>query len=172
MKLLTKISFALILFTTACSEDDSVLETASSNDDFLIENSSSGVEIAVTQSEALDLLSNGPARLVSVSKPQTAIRRWWKAFSISFDPSGKYMYETIEDDVIPASGSWVFAQNTGVDIVLFNTNAEDEYFERFADVTFKKTEIGTIRFEMKIDMIESDKYSSALVGEWKYIFEL
>lgn len=175
MKLLTRIlCVAVLTVTTACTDDDAIPMASDNNPNFLnsIEPEEE-VVLTLTQSEALDLWSNGEARLISVIKPETAIRRWWKAFTITIDPAGEYVYTTIEDDVIPANGQWTFAFDNGLDIVFFNDDEEEgELFERHAEVTFKTSSIGTTRFELKIHMIPSDQYNEALVGEWTYVFQL
>lgn len=175
MKLLNQLLCVMVLtVATACTEDDAMPMTSGNNQNFLssIEPEEEMV-LTLTQSEAMDLWSDGEARLISVIKPETAIRRWWKAFTITIEPQGDYAYTTIEDDVIPANGSWTFAYDDGLDIVFFNDDEEKgALFERHAEVTFKSSTIGTTRFELKIHMIPSDQYSDALVGEWVYVFQL
>ncbi|MEO9802268.1 MAG: hypothetical protein ABJF04_03425 [Reichenbachiella sp.] len=164
----------LAVMSMACSDEDAIPVPSNTNPDFLsnLEPHEETV-VNLTQAEALDLWANQEAKLVSVIKPETAIRRWWKAFSLTFEPDGDYVYATIEDDIIPAAGSWAFAQPSGVDVVLFNKDEEKgELFERFATVTFKTSATGRMRFEMKINIRESSRYSPAFVGEWIYIFQL
>ena len=168
MKLLFRIlCVAVLTVAIACTEDESIPAASSNNQNFLNEiEAEDQVELSLTQSEAMELWSNGEARLLTVIKPETAIRRWWKAFTITIDADGDYIYSTIEDDVIPANGSWFFAFDEGLDIVFFNDDeSKGDLFERHAEVTFKSTSSGAMLFELKIYMIPSDQYADALVGE-------
>ncbi|MEO9966533.1 MAG: hypothetical protein ABJF11_12125 [Reichenbachiella sp.] len=174
MKLIPISLLALGIFFASCSDDNPAPQTSNANQDFLSTiTPHEETVIELTQAEALEAWSNREARLLSVIKPETAIRRWWKAFTIKLEADGEYIYSTIEDDIIPANGTWAFAQPTGTDIILFNIDEDEgEYFERFAEVTFKTTETGATRFELKINVGESTRYSSTLIGEWIYIFQL